>query len=50
MRDSSGQFIPLENYQHRLHEIALEKTKFAKIKQIITGKAFIKGLSYDLLI
>jgi len=33
-----------------LHDIVVEKTKIAKIKGIITGKSFIEGLRYDLLI
>ena len=45
-----GQLIPLEYYQHMLHEIAADKTKFTKIWGIITGKAFIEGLDYDLFI
>ena len=50
LRDSSGQLIPLENQQHKLHEVATNKTKFSKFKGIITGKTFIEGLEYGLFI
>lgn len=49
LQDRSGKLIPLEEYQQRLHGIVVDKTKFAKIRGVITGKASIEGLSYDLL-
>ena len=33
-----------------MYSIATEKSKFAKIKGKITGKAFIEGLTSDLLV
>jgi len=50
VRDSSGQLIPLENYHHRLHEIASDRTNFAIVNRIISGKALFEGLEYDLFI
>jgi len=42
--------VPLEEYQRRLHSIAIDNSKFVKIKGTITRKAFIEGLSFALLI
>jgi len=42
--------VPLEEYQLRLHSIAVDKSIFSKIKGTITEKTFIEDLSFDLLI
>ena len=42
--------IPLETYQDQLCSIALDKSKFSKVRGIISGHAFIQGLQYDLFI
>ena len=42
--------VNLENYQQKLYSIAGDQSKFSSIKGIITRKAFMEGLSFDLLI
>lgn len=36
--------------QRKLYLITTDKSRFSKIKGTITGKAFMEGLKYDLLI
>ena len=50
LQDRGGKLIPLEDYQHRLHEITVDKAKFSKIRGIKMRKTFIKDLNYDLFI
>lgn len=47
LRHASGQLIPLEDYQYKLHQIATDITKFTKVKGIISGKSFFECLEYD---
>lgn len=50
MQGIGGKLIPLEYYKHRLHVLIVDEAKFVKTRGIITGKAFIEGLNYDLFI
>ena len=50
LRGIGDKLVILEEYQQILHSIARDKSKFSKIKGTITGKQFIEGLSFYLLI
>jgi len=50
LKGIGDKLVKREDYQHKLCTIARYRSKFAKIKGTITGKAFMEGLSYDLLI
>lgn len=43
-------WVKLDDYQHMLYSLARDKSKFFTITGTITGKKFMEGLKFDLLI
>lgn len=47
---SNGKLIPLECYQDQLCNIALDASRFTKVRGTINGEDFMEGLQHDLFI
>lgn len=50
MRDYHDQLVQHKDYQQMLHDIERDKSKFSKVKGIISGKICLQGIVEDLFI
>ena len=50
LKGIGDKLVQLDDYQQKIYSIARDKSKILNIMGTITGKAFMQGLKFDLLI